>query len=197
MPTLLLSSFEVLNSLKQDHGFAGKITNPIKSSQLHNALLEALNLNGTRIVRASPPKEIESSLSEQIPLQILLAEDNLINQKVGVRILNKMGYQVDVAANGLEVLEALERRMYDVILMDMQMPEMDGVEATKIICKRWSKKARPRIIALTANAITGDREKCLQAGMDDYTSKPIDVKELTSALKRCRPREKTQIEIAN
>ncbi len=100
-----------------------------------------------------------------------------------------MGYRADVAANGIEAIQAVERQPYDVILMDVQMPEMDGLEATRRICARWSvgerQGPRPRIIAMTANAMQGDRELCLEAGMDDYLSKPIRVDELVAALGRC------------
>jgi CheY-like chemotaxis protein/HPt (histidine-containing phosphotransfer) domain-containing protein len=117
-------------------------------------------------------------------LRILLAEDNLVNQKVAARILERMGYRAELAANGLEVLEALKRQTYDVVLMDVHMPEMDGLEATRRICYQWAPAERPRIIAMTAGAMQGDREKCLEAGMDDYVSKPVRVEELQSALQR-------------
>jgi CheY-like chemotaxis protein len=113
-------------------------------------------------------------------LRILLAEDNIINQKVILRMLNKLGYRADVSANGLEVLAALERQPYDVVLMDVQMPEMDGIEAAKKIHEKWS--ARPRIIAITAYALQGDREKCIAAGMDDYITKPVKIEELQAVL---------------
>jgi CheY-like chemotaxis protein len=111
----------------------------------------------------------------------------VVNQKLALRLLAQMGYRADVAANGLEALQALERQPYDVILMDVQMPEMDGLEATRQIGARWAGSARPRIIAMTANAMQGDREVCLAAGMDDYVSKPIRVEELVQALSRCQP----------
>jgi CheY-like chemotaxis protein len=107
-----------------------------------------------------------------------------VNQKVAGRILERMGYRADVAANGLEALEALKRQTYDVVFMDVHMPEMDGFEATQQICQRWAPAERPRIIAMTASAMQGDREKCLEAGMDDYVSKPVRVEELQAALER-------------
>jgi len=113
-------------------------------------------------------------------LRILLAEDNPVNQKVMLKMLGRLGYSADIAANGREVLQALECRPYDLILMDVQMPEMDGLEAAREVRRRWP--VGPKIIAITAHALAGDREKCIQAGMDDYISKPIQMDELRSAL---------------
>jgi CheY-like chemotaxis protein len=113
-------------------------------------------------------------------LRILLAEDNAVNQKLSLRLLERMGYRADVAGNGLEVLEAMDRQHYDLILMDVQMPEMDGLEATRQIRRR--DYHQPRIVAMTANAMQGDREMCIAAGMDDYIAKPIRMNELAEAL---------------
>ncbi len=118
---------------------------------------------------------------------MLLADDNPINQKVGLSVLHKLGYHADIANNGLEVLKALEQKAYDILFLDVQMPEMDGLEAARQICQRWPAEKRPRIIAMTGNALMGDREKCLQAGMDDYISKPVRIGELQSALQRWGP----------
>jgi CheY-like chemotaxis protein len=117
----------------------------------------------------------------------LLAEDNAVNQKVATHLLDRIGYRADIAANGLEVLEALQRQSYDVVLMDVQMPQMDGLEATRRICRDWPIEKRPKIIAMTANAMQGDREKCLGAGMDDYITKPVRREELAIALSKCKP----------
>lgn len=117
-----------------------------------------------------------------MPLKILLAEDNFVNQKVALKMLDKLGYQADVVSNGRLVLEAVQQQMYDVILMDVQMPELDGIEATKQIVQLVEK--RPYIIALTANAMTNDRLTCLAAGMDDYVSKPIKLEALIDVLWR-------------
>ncbi|MDQ1262385.1 MAG: hypothetical protein QG575_1566, partial [Euryarchaeota archaeon] len=122
------------------------------------------------------------------PLRILLAEDNAINQMVAIQMLKRLGYNADVAGNGIEVLQALERQPYDVVLMDVQMPEMDGLVAAQEIRKLWPKG--PRIIAITAYALKGDRERCLAAGMDDYISKPIVIEELRRVLEMAEERTK-------
>jgi len=122
------------------------------------------------------------------PLRILLAEDNVVNQKPALRILQQMGYRADLASNGIEAVESVRRQVYDVVLMDVQMPEMDGLDATRQICARWQAPERPRIIAMTANAMQGDRDMCLAAGMDDYLTKPIRVERLIEALSRASAR---------
>ena len=123
------------------------------------------------------------------PLRILLAEDNVVNQKLAMRILQQMGYRADLASNGIEAIESVERQPYDVVLMDVQMPEMDGLEASRRITQRWPATQRPRIVAMTANAMQGDRELCLAAGMDDYLTKPIRVDQLVQALDGVAARE--------
>ncbi|MFB3765960.1 MAG: response regulator, partial [Methanotrichaceae archaeon] len=116
---------------------------------------------------------------------ILLAEDNPVNQKVTQRMLEHLGYSSDVAANGLEALRAMENRFYSIILMDVHMPEMDGIEATRIIRQRWP--VGPKIIAITAYALDYSREMCLKAGMDDYIAKPVNMNELADVLRRHHP----------
>ncbi|MEL7054483.1 MAG: response regulator, partial [Cyanobacteria bacterium J06588_5] len=125
---------------------------------------------------------LDPSLASALPLRILLAEDNLVNQQLAIQWLAKMGYRADIANNGLEVLDALARQPYDVILMDVQMPEMDGITAAQRICKQWPLPERPYIIAMTANAMKGDRERCLEAGMNDYLSKPMQPSKLMAVL---------------
>ena len=134
--------------------------------------------------KAPTAPTLDPDLARRLPLRLLLADDNPINQKVGLSVLHKLGYRADLANNGLEVLKALEQKAYDILFLDVQMPEMDGLEAARQICQRWPAEKRPRIIAMTGNALMGDREKCLQAGMDDYISKPVRIGELQSALER-------------
>jgi PAS domain S-box-containing protein len=129
------------------------------------------------------PADLDSGQAERHPLRILLAEDNAVNQKLALRLFSLMGYDVDVAANGLEAVDAVERQPYDVVFMDVQMPEMDGLEATRQIRARRPDSG-PRIVAMTANAMEGDREACIAAGMDDYVGKPIRVHELLEALEK-------------
>jgi CheY-like chemotaxis protein len=131
---------------------------------------------------------IDAHMAERRPLRILLAEDNAINQKVALRTLERLGYRADLAANGLEAIAALDRQAYDVVLMDMQMPEMDGLEATRHLRAHLPAARQPWIIAMTANAMQGDREICLSAGMDDYVSKPVRTEDLVAALERA-PRQ--------
>src|SRR5262249_10333357 len=127
------------------------------------------------------------SLAHRMPLRVLLADDNAINQKVGLSVLHKLGYRADVATNGIEVIRALEHKAYDVLFLDVQMPEMDGLECARQICQRWTRDRRPVIVAMTGNALMGDREKCLAAGMDDYISKPVRIAELQAAIERWGP----------
>jgi CheY-like chemotaxis protein len=125
--------------------------------------------------------------AQHLPLRILLAEDNLVNQKVALRMLSRLGYEADVVGNGAEALQALRHEQYDVVFMDVQMPEMDGLEATRCIRQDMSIVHRPYIIAMTAAAMQLDREKCLEAGMDDFVAKPTRLEDLTQALQRLLP----------
>ncbi len=137
----------------------------------------------------APPTSIDLAMAERHPLRILLADDNLVNQKLAARLLERMGYGADVDSNGIDAVAAVERRTYDVVLMDVQMPEMDGLDATRRIRALGAAHADLRIVAMTANAMQGDREMCMEAGMDDYVTKPIRVERLVEALDAVPVRE--------
>jgi len=151
---------------------------PYKTSNVKKIALEALGMGKPRVKRQA---RTDGLIGEKMPMSILLAEDNAVNQKVANRLFSKIGYKIEVACNGLEAIKAIETGSYDLVFMDIQMPEMDGLEATRQIIERWGDD-RPRIIALTANAMREDREKCFQAGMDDYLTKPFKPQELKDAL---------------
>jgi CheY-like chemotaxis protein/HPt (histidine-containing phosphotransfer) domain-containing protein len=166
------------------------LARPIRPSSLYNALNTIFHQQAEQETVDTPKKSarelrsvIDPQMGKRYPLRILLAEDNAINQKVALRLLEKLGYRADVAANGFDVLYALKRQTYDVILMDVQMPEMDGIEATRRIVQQWLPEQRPRIIALTAHALEGNREWLLEEGMDDYLSKPVRIEDLVQALR--------------
>jgi signal transduction histidine kinase/DNA-binding response OmpR family regulator len=189
LPLLLFTSLGRREAGAESVGFAAHLTKPIKPSQLFDALASALVGQPTRVEKRAPTRvELDPEMAQRHPLRILLAEDNVVNQKLALRMLEQMGYRADVAANGLEAVEAVARQPYDLVFMDVQMPEMDGFEASREITRRWPVDRRPRIVAMTANAMQGDRELCLAAGMDDYMSKPIRVDELVAALERSASR---------
>ncbi|MEH1897524.1 MAG: PAS domain S-box protein [Nostoc sp.] len=172
-----------------DVQFAASLTKPIKQSQLYDVITRVL---GNQPIPASISHFplVDRHLAHRLPLRILLAEDTVVNQKVALLMLQKMGYKADVVTNGVEVLKALQKQPYDLVLMDIHMPEMDGLEASRRICQEWEAGFRPYIIAITANAMRGDREVCLAAGMDDYISKPIQFQDLAQALSKC-PRQRS------
>ncbi|NEW81808.1 MAG: response regulator [Mariniphaga sp.] len=162
--------------------FSYYVNKPIKHSQLADILLKVVTSIKTPIVAAPINYEKLNEISKKYPFQILIAEDNQINQKLIRNVFEILGYKTDIVANGLEALEALKRKNYNLIFMDIQMPEMNGYEATSIIVQR-RKEDRPIIIAMTANAMQGDKEKCLESGMDDYVSKPMKVNDLVRVIK--------------
>ena len=192
LPLILLTSIEKRREVRESGLFEKYLVKPIKPEPLLNALLDVLgeqqDVISAQDIQESSTRLFDATLGERHPLRILLAEDNVVNQKVALRMLERLGYRADVAANGYEVLAALRRQPYDVVLMDVQMPEMDGVEATRRIIEEWGEH-RPRIIAMTANALPHHRTEYIEAGMDDYISKPILVEELVEALLRCPPHE--------
>jgi CheY-like chemotaxis protein/HPt (histidine-containing phosphotransfer) domain-containing protein len=182
---LLSSSGQSLASAHADAGFAAGLSKPLRLSHLRDRLLDTIGTRRDTLVGAVPP--VVGDVGSPVPLRILLAEDNAINQKVALRLLERLGYRAEVVGDGRQALARLEHAAYDVILMDVQMPEMDGLEASRAICARWAAGERPRIIAMTAEAMQGDRDKCLAAGMDDYIVKPVTLDRLAAALAQCRP----------
>ncbi|MEM0980324.1 MAG: response regulator [Cyanobacteria bacterium P01_H01_bin.58] len=171
-------------------GFSAFLSKPIKQAHLLETLTYLLSDQSEQQAISKRSGSLASSpfdvtLGQRHPLRILVAEDNLVNQQLALQMLQRLGYRADVVSNGQEVIEALERQFYDVVLMDMQMPEMDGLTATQKICAHYSTTERPYIVAMTANAMEGDRDRCLAAGMNNYISKPVQVSELVAALTKC------------
>ena len=188
LPMILLSSSTEELDPGRTKQFRAVLLKPMKSSLLYNTFIEIFSPADTVPAQAEKTvSEFDPSMGKRHPLRILLAEDNPTNQVLALALLDRLGYRADVAGNGVEVLKALQRQSYDLILMDVQMPEMDGLEATREVRRSFNPPRQPRIIALTADAMKEDRERCLAAGMDDYVSKPIQVNELISALNRTPP----------
>ena len=193
LPLVLLSSGETsARELAECQGgvvWAAVLTKPAKVSQLVKALGTALQSDvtatpGMQAARRDTAAPVDREMAQRLPLHILIAEDNVVNQRVAVRMLERLGYRAELVVNGVEVLQALGRRHYDVVLMDVQMPEMDGLDATRRIRAQGPGPAQPIIVAMTANAMASDREECLHAGMDDYISKPVQFAALMAALHR-------------
>jgi signal transduction histidine kinase/CheY-like chemotaxis protein/putative methionine-R-sulfoxide reductase with GAF domain len=191
MPLVLFSSLGRREAGDAERLFDAYLGKPLHQSQLFDTLVGLLSSSPVAARGPALPAKpsLDGEMAQRHPLRILLAEDNLVNQKLALRLLSQMGYRADVAANGLEAIESIERQAYDVVLMDVQMPEMDGLEAARRITGRWQAAQRPRIVAMTANAMQGDRAECLAAGMDDYLTKPIRVDALVGALAQTAARQ--------
>ncbi len=190
LPLVLFSSLGRREAGDDERLFDAYLAKPIRQSHLFDTLVGLLARDAAPRVVAAPGKaQLDPDQAARHPLRILLAEDNVVNQKLALRLLQQMGYRADLASNGIEAIESVQRQAYDVVLMDVQMPEMDGLEASRRINARWQPKERPRIIAMTANAMQGDRDMCLAAGMDDYLTKPIRVERLVEALNQVPARE--------
>jgi CheY-like chemotaxis protein len=157
---------------------------PIKQAELFNALATALGNIRTLTKSLRPVRAFDPTLATRLPLKILVVEDNMINQKVARRVLLQFGYATDLAENGKAAIEAVQRQKYDLVFMDVQMPQMDGLEATRRICGILVPAERPYVVAMTANAMKEDRELCLASGMDDYLSKPIRPEDVKDAIER-------------
>ena len=186
---MLFSSISAREAALEESQFAAYLMKPLKPSVLLDTLMN-LFAGEVKQIETEPLADkatLDPEMAKRLPLRILLVEDNAVNQKLAVRLLSQMGYRADLAGNGLEAIQAVGRQKYDVVLMDVQMPEMDGLEASRRICARWPRGERPYIVAMTANAMQGDRERCLEAGMDDYVSKPIRVNELVAAMSKAKP----------
>jgi PAS domain S-box-containing protein len=183
IPLILLSSTGDIESIPP-HLFVAQLSKPTKLNALYEEVLDVI----TDLARKNKMNESQSildpGLSNRIPLRILIAEDNKVNQKLAISLLNLMGYRVDAVSDGTQVLEILRKQDFDLILMDIQMPEMNGIEATVKIMETIPPEKQPYIIALTANAMVGDREKCLNSGMVDYMAKPIKINELQAMIKK-------------
>jgi CheY-like chemotaxis protein len=188
LPLLLSSSVVTPGGLDEAtaRGFGGLVTKPVKKRYLLQALTQALALQTTSGPVAAPGAGVSAQAMAPVRrMRILLAEDNPVNQRVAVRMLDKLGHRVDAVANGLEAVEALGRLPYDIVLMDCQMPECDGYQATTLVRQREEHgAARTVIVALTANAMEGDRQRCLDAGMDDYLPKPLRFDDLRAVLEK-------------
>src|SRR5436190_22271794 len=197
MPLVLLTSMGV--RLEQPDfasvAFASCLTKPIKPGQLQEVLARIVLGSKQAIKPPTTAAKLDPGLAARLPLRVLLVDDNVINQKVALRLLQQMGYQAELATHGLEALEAFERQPYDLVFMDIMMPEMGGLEATREIRQRQQQrdqypnyKSSIIIVAMTANAMQGDREKCLTAGMDDYLAKPVRLEDMRGIIERWGPK---------
>ena len=186
LPVLMLSSVAVDG--RADGAVNGSMLKPIKPSRLLDGISDLLIQHGH--VEKTPAQEsgLPRNLGGELPLRVLIAEDNMVNQKVAQLLFAKLGYQPDMVANGQEAIDAVERQIYDVVFMDVQMPVMDGLRATREICRLQERGQRPRIVGMSANVMEEDRRNAALAGMDDYVPKPVPIDQLVAALRRCTRR---------
>jgi CheY-like chemotaxis protein/HPt (histidine-containing phosphotransfer) domain-containing protein len=187
LPVLLLTVPGRDARTTEDLGPTALVAKPVKATTLRQAALVALGGPRAAPAQRTDRGTLDPSMARRLPLRVLIAEDNIVNQKVAVKMLGRLGYRPDVVNNGLEAVEAVARQRYDVLLLDVQMPVMDGFEAARRITATRGPGDRPRIVGMTALAMTGDRERCLEAGMDDYITKPVKPEELQGALERAAP----------
>jgi CheY-like chemotaxis protein len=184
-PRLLILPFgQTAPDVPSDGQPFASIFKPFKTASFLHTVGLLFNSPPAAMITSNTSTMFGPRLAMEFPLDVLLAEDNAVNQKVALRFLERLGYRADTVSNGLEALTTLEARHYHLVLMDLQMPEMDGLEASRQIRRRLSGDRQPKIIALTANAMQGDRQRCLDAGMDDYISKPVKLHEIETAIRR-------------
>ena len=194
LPLVMLTSLGCRSAEKNTALFSAMLSKPVKTEQLHEALVgvfvdqakRALKESRQRTVEDTPPDQTTEEGVTDSPLSILLVEDTPVNQKVALGMLKRLGYSADVANNGVEGFKAIKSKQYDVVLMDVQMPEMDGITATKKVRNEIPEDKQPWIIAMTANALVGDRERYLESGMDDYISKPVSQQAIAERLESRR-----------
>jgi CheY-like chemotaxis protein len=180
-PALILVPFGRVPLPSRDQRPVGVVFKPLKNAVFFQEVVRLL----VESRKAEPVEALdEIKFASEFPLKVLLAEDNVVNQKVALGLLTRLGYHADLAANGLQAIAMMEKQSYDLVLMDLQMPEMDGLEACREIRSRFSAGRIPKIIALTANALLSDRDRCLAAGMDDYIAKPVKLPEVAAAIRR-------------
>lgn len=185
-PMFLLTSIDKIFSQKELMNFNGYLIKPVKLSHLYNKLIEVATGKAVSVFKAHDKPYLDPLLSGKYPLTILLVEDNLVNQQVMLSMLEKMGYMVDVAWNGIEAIESLRRQPYNLMFMDVEMPEMDGLTATCRIREDFPSERQPCIVAMTAKVFREDIKKCFDAGMDYYLGKPVQVKELVKVLREAK-----------
>jgi len=183
MPLVLLAPIGFRAGGNDEWAYRAVVSKPVRPGRLAGALLEVLSGRSKPVTGVG--SEFDHTLSQRAPLRILIAEDNIVNQTVLLRILERMGYQPALVATGLEAIDAVLKEHYDLVLMDVQMPEVDGLEATRWIRKVVSHSNRPMIVAMTANTFHEDRERCLAAGMNGFISKPFRIAELRELLEDC------------
>ena len=182
VPILLLSSVMDCPTIQPDDLFSSVLTKPVRRERLRHSLHNALSPDGISVVSSDLPEV--STRTKLAALRVLLAEDNAINQRLGRLMLEKLGHHVDTVGNGREAIDAVQRVPYDVVLMDVEMPEMDGLEATRSIRRELPAHRQPQIVAMTAGALVEDRQACTDAGMDDYMAKPVRLEVLDATLTR-------------
>lgn len=183
VPIILLSSIGNEQSRQMPHLFNVVLSKPTKHHLLEKQIIDQLKSYGNVFKEQKPARaNFSGDVAKRYPMTILIAEDNEVNQKLTLRVLTKMGYNADVATNGHDAVNAIEEKPYDIVFMDVQMPQMDGLEATQFI--RQNLAHQPVIIAMTANALSEDREACFKAGMDDYLSKPMKLDEIVAVLEK-------------